>query len=678
MGTELATSRSFCEAWWALRDPERRRISELLKCFKEIDESGAVVRACKEAAARRSHIPGFKWKTIYNSYKAWNENGRSWAACVREWAGRKSSLPPEFVKFAVPFLMKGNSGDNARQRVNELKRMWIRNEEIPGYGIPMEWWGANRPGVPFPKAYIEKRTFDFPPGWTYRNLVNLLPKHKAVQTLVRRGYHAAHGYLPQAYFDRSKLRPLERVTFDDIRLDVKVRAEVDGKPHLCYVNAIFALDIATGMILPAFCLKPRLKRDDETHVGLSRNETKEIVRRILSMPLPTDYKTTFLFENASATLDARDQEMLSAVLAERINIKHTDLEHRALLGECGFIERGGKPWMKGQIEAVYNLIRTMTNALPMATGNTYEGKPGDLEDKCKYTLRVLRAAEKDGVNPNGLWFPNMTYAQLHEILLEIVDCCNNRHDHSLQGFDSITEYLDPVSKRYYSREEVNYLNPDIVDALRPVAYPESPRQRFNRLARGVNFATLPPAALYPLFLRKKEVTVRNGRIEMSDKNFCFDKLIYPLPAEVAASGALERKTFTACVDDDRNRIHLWTNEEAPSYVGTLERIRRADMSDENAVLAEAGRVGREREVFYEAASKLKRDEAREILAGKAFNSARLPSLERETKDDESKEKIKLSQRQESRRERALRDAQAERFARQAAAARRIEGGEEIF
>ena len=217
-----------------------------------------------------------------------------------------------------------------------------------------------------------------------------------------------------------------------------------------------------------------------------------------------------------------------------------------------------------------------------------------------------------------------------------------------------------------------------MDALRPVAYPESPRQRFNRLARGVNFATLPPAALYPLFLRKKEVTVRNGRIEMSDKNFCFDKLIYPLPSEVAASGALERKTFTACVDDDRNKIHLWTNEEAPSYVGTLERIRRADMSDENAVLAEAGRVGREREVFYEAASKLKRDEAREILAGKAFNSARLPSLERETKDDESKEKIKLSQRQESRRERALRDAQAERFARQAAAARRIEGGEEIF
>ena len=121
METGLATSRSSCNAWWALRDSERRRISEMLKCFEEIEASGAVVRACKEAAARRSHLSGFKWKTIYNSYRAWNENGRSWLACTREWAGRKSSLPPEFVNFAVPFLMKGNSGDNKRQRVNELE-----------------------------------------------------------------------------------------------------------------------------------------------------------------------------------------------------------------------------------------------------------------------------------------------------------------------------------------------------------------------------------------------------------------------------------------------------------------------------------------------------------------------------------------------------------------------------
>lgn len=676
MGAELAISRSFSEAWWALHDSERRRINELLKCFAEIEDSGALVKACKEAASRRTHLVGFSWKTIYNTYKTWNDNGRSWIACTREWAGRKSSLPPEFVKFVVPFLMKGNSGDNKRQRVNELKRMWIRNEEIPGYGIPMEWWGKNRAGVPFPKVFIEKRTFDFPQGWTYRNLVNLLPKHKAIAALAQRGYHVAHDYLPQAYFDRSNLRPFERITFDDLRLDVKVRVEVDGKIQLCYVNAIFALDIATGMILPSFCLNPRLKRDDETHVGLSRNETKNIVRGILSMPLPLDYKTTFLFENASATLDARDQEMLSAVLSERINIKHTGLEHRALLGDCGFLERGGKPWMKGQIESTYNLIRLMTNALPMATGNTYEGKPGDLEDKCKYTLQVLRAAAKDGVNPDSLWFPNMTDVQLHEVLLEIIEQCNNRHDHNLQGFDTITEYLDPIEKRYYSREEVNYLNPNITDRLRPVVYPESPRQRFNRLSRGIQFAALPPAALYPLFLRKKEVTVRNGRIEMTDKSFSFDKLIYPLPAEFAASGAFEKKTFTACIDDDRNRIHLWTAEESPSYVGSLDRIRRVDMTNENAVLAEAGRVGREREIFYEAAANLKRDEARDILAGKAFNAANLPSLNRQTKADESKEEIKATPAQEKRRDKAIQDAQAERFARQAAVAR--QSGEDIF
>ena len=661
MDTEIAAFRTFSNAWWSLRDSERRRINELLKCFAEIESSTALVAACKEAAARRRHLQGFSWKTIYNTYKLWSANGRHWAVCSRNWQGRKSSLPPEFAEWVVPFLMKGNCGDNKRQRVNELKKMWVRNEEIPGYGIPTEWWGSHRPNIPFPKYYNEKRTFDFPDGWTYRNLVNLCPKHKAIQKLAQRGYHAAHDYLPQAYFDRSKLRPMERITFDDLRLDVKVLTEYEGKMQLCYVNAIFALDIATGLILPSFCLNPRLKRDDDTHVGLSREETKQIVRGILSMPMPLDYKTTFLFENASATLDAQDQEMLSAVLAERINIKHTGLEHRALLGECGFAERGGKPWMKGQIEAVYNLIRTMTNALPMATGNTYEGKPGDLEDKCKYTLQVLRAAKKEGVGADKLWLPAITQDQLHAVLAEIVEACNNRHDHNLQGFDSVTEYFDPDEKRYYSREEVNYLNPDTVDRLRPVCYPESPRQRFNRLARDLNFGRMPPSALYPLFLRKREVCVRNGRVEITDKHFSNDKLIYPLPAEFAASGALEGRKFIACIEDDRGAIHLWTLGEMPSFIGTLNRIRRVNIADEDAVLEEAGRVHREREVFYQAAANLKRDEARDILAGKAYNAERLQSLRRaETQAQEPMAREKR---------RSAPADQAQRLARTASAAR---------
>ncbi len=667
MNTDLATSRTYSNAWWALADCERRRINELLKCFAEIENSDAMVLACKEASAKRQHLQGFSWKTIYNTYKLWNANGRHWAVCSRNWQGRKSSLPAEFIEWVVPFLMKGNAGDNKRQRVNELKRMWIRNEEIAGYGIPMEWWGTHRPNIPFPKAFIEQRTCDFPEGWTYRNLVNLCPKHKAIQKLAQRGFHAAHDYLPQAYFDRSKLRPMERITFDDIRLDVKVLVEHEGKVQLCYVNAIFALDIATGLILPSFCLNPRLKRDDDTHVGLSRNETKQIVRGILSMPMPIDYKTTFLFENASATLDAKDQEMLSAVLAERINIKHTGLEHRALLGDCGFVERGGKPWMKGQIEAVYNLIRTMTNALPMATGNTYESKPADLEDKCKYTLQVLKAAKKEGVSTSELWFPTITQEQLHAVLSEIVEVCNNRHDHNLQGFDTITEYLDPETKRYYSREELNYLNPNIVDKLKPVCYPESPRQRFNRLARGLRFECMPPSALYPLFLRKREVTVRNGRIEITDKSFSQDKLIYPLPAEFSASGALEKRKFTACIEDNRNAIHLWTLDEVPSYIGTLNRIQRVNIADEHAVLEEAGRVHHEREVFYQAAANLKRDEARNILAGKAHNAERLQSLRKNLEDSEKSEQIQLSKTQTKRRDNAI--EQARRFARTASAIR---------
>lgn len=328
------------------------------------------------------------------------------------------------------------------------------------------------------------------------------------------------------------------------------------------------------------------------------------------------------------------------------------------------------------------------NLLSGTTGNRYDSKPGELESKCKYCLQVLRAAKRDGVDFNGLWFPLLKYDQLERVMGELVDWLNNRSDHRLQGFDMVDEYVNNATGERITFGELAALDNKSRIGWICKPRPETPAERWEKLAARERFMRLPQGALLPLYDKTRQVTVRCGRIEIYDKRFSNERLIFT----AANLPALEREgeTFTAGIPVSRDFINLWARDG--SFAGSVPRVSRLNVLDDDAILAAAGDVARAREAeHYAPAREYRTSEAAEIIKGKLYNESVLPSLASAIRESERRE---LGDRPQMlrRRERIMdggktgrnkdsKDilaAQAERFARQAAAARRIEGGEEIF
>lgn len=690
MNEVVAASSNFDADYWALPADERLYVDSMREAVEEVIENGKSVglkKALERAAFKRRSMKYFSPSSIRDKYYAYIKSGGNWRVLCRLWTGRKSSLPAEFKEWIVSLAARTDRYDSMKSLVTAVKRMWLANVEIPGYGEPRVWWAKNRPTREFPcRAVIFDE--DFPTGWSDRNLHNLLPKNKAALTLAKRGYAAAHGqFRAQVLRDTSKLRPMQLITFDDVRLDIMALCDYQGKVQPCYVHAVFALDVASRKII-SWLIKPRLERDNGAHIGLERADTKALFLGILGGPMPADYKVRFLMENASATLEAEDRRLLQSIFRDNIEFRATGLTRFDLIKSCGFVEKGGQPWWKGWIEALFRKLHTLMNVLNGTTGSRYDNKPGELEAKCKYCLQVLRAAKADGADFKGLWFPLLTYDQLEIVLGEIVDWLNNRSDHRLQGLDMVDEFVNRATGERITFNELAALDNEARIGWICKSRPETPCERWNKLAARERFMRLPQGALLPLYDKTRQVCVRNGRIEILDKKFSNERLIFT----AANLPVLEREgeTFTAGIPDSRDFINLWARDG--SFAGSVPRLGRINILDNDAILAAAGEAARAREAEHCAPARQYRTaEAAEILKGKLYNEAVLPSLAPAIRKSERKE---LADRPQmlKRRERVMgagapspkrssgeiQAAQAERFARQAEVGRKLEDAGDIF
>ncbi len=514
--------------YWNLKTSERLYISNMMEAIKEVFDAKkagtAIMEAYDEVALSRRHLKGFSSKTLQKKYAEFKQSNGDWRVLVRNWKGGKTGLPKEFKNWFISMALKPDRYDATQSICEVIKRLWLNNIEIPGYGRPIQWWAINRPERPFPRGII-MRLSDFPEGWSDKNLKRLLPKNKAAIALNRRGYHHAHDFFREHNWrDTSKLRPLELITFDDVRLDIMAVCEHEGKEQICYVNAIFALDVASRKIL-YYLVKPRLKREDDTHLSLARSDTKTVLLSILSGYVPADYKMNILMENASATLEAADRNLLQSTFSDMLEFQSTGLTRFDLSKSCGFIEKGGQAWFKGWIEALFRKLHTKMNLLDGTTGNRYDNKPGELENKMSYTLQVLRTAKKEGVNIGNLWLPLLTMDQLNNVLDEIILWINNRSDHKLQGFDYADEFQHSQTKAIASLADLQVMPPEDRIGWIATKRPESPVERWDKLTQQVNMCVLPKGALLPFYNNTRNVKVRNGRIELTVKSFSNDKLI---------------------------------------------------------------------------------------------------------------------------------------------------------
>ena len=612
--------------WTAMPVGERYFIAERLGAMREIVSAETVCDACRAVAARHEAKGerGWSFPTLYRLYDAFVKSNGDWRTLKRDYRGRHAGLPEAFAEFFRELLLKSPRRGACRAAHRELIARWMRGESIPGMGDVYEW--SARTGRPVPKVWPSNR--ELPDGMSYRNLSRIKPRNKYAEAVAKRGFAAAHSDEPAMLLrDRSALRPLEVITFDDVRIDNRCLIAAEGlKREIGYPLAVLALDVGTGCDI-AHCVKPRSTREDGTTFGIASEEVRCLILNIIETYGLPPYAMHFLIENAAATLSRADELALTQTFGERIKIHRCGLMKDRFL-ESGFYESGGKPWCKGWIESFFNALQAQLSLADGASGNRYDNNPAALRGAEQYSKWILRLTEGRDDILARLKLPNRRFEEVCDDIVAALNLLRNRKDHSLQGFDTVTEWRRDKTDCVRASAELAKLTDAETASVEIWDRPESPAERMARLCADIKFWR-PDVAFYAhLYLLKQETTfaISNGGLTFragSLKRHKCEKITDALVFESPPYGTIEKltgKTVLVYFDDDLSMAHIAHNGV---YVCSVRRRKRVNMADEKAILAESGRVHQRRLADRNVIEQLMPERAAKLADMRRHNCAEL-------------------------------------------------------
>ena len=578
---------------------ERVRIFDLLAAFRRIaaakgDKGETLASIAAVNAGRR----GFSVQTLDRLFSKYIKSGYNWRVLARNYRGPKAGNPEEFKKFFCGLVLKcqGRTDVVKAARDDLIFNYWKAGKAVPGFGTFSEFWRATQGGKPYPKIITDRPPHT--PEWSYRTLCRIVKKcaTKEMRVFAAHGDQKAHDWQMQLYRDRTGLRPLQYVTFDDVELDIQCLCRIGPSYQVRPLQAVMALDIATAKFI-GWGVRPMLNAEDMTHFPpeagkvLTRKQVNSVLMKVLlDYGLPANYPMRLLLENASGTLNAVDRQMIETILPGRIVFENTRMFKESYLGvEC---RKHGLPYQKGFIESPFEGLHTRIAGLPGALAPRYELRNPAHAAIAEETLAVLESARAKGISDTLLKFKLLTYDEFLPIFKLIVDRWNARTDHKLQGFEY--EYETLIGSDYYTRSQAALMLGDAeMESAKFVRRMESPEERWQKLAAGEAFSTVEVPTIYPLMQAdKRVVTIRNGQIAIEFSKVSADKFYYRSP-ELAQ---YEGREFIA-VTPDRETLWLFNRDEG--FVCAAPRLGRIPMTDQVAIVRQSGIVDRARQAQRE-------------------------------------------------------------------------------
>lgn len=575
----------------------RNLVLDRLEAMREILLSGRPNRACAEIARRKDAegVRGWSYKRLYALWAEFSKSG-DWRVLCPDWRGPKSGLPPEFVRYFRELLLSGSRKTPCRAARRQLINAFRRGDAIPGYGTKYEW--ARDAGRPVPGVVGDDR--ELPEGWSLGNLQRIKPRNKYVLAGARQGVFAAHSSEPAMLLrDRSKLRFMEVIAFDDVRIDkICMISEKGMKRQFGYPLAVFALDVATGCDI-AHIVKPRAKRkEDDSVIGIASEDVKQLILNIISQRGLPPYPVKFLIENAAATLSEADELALKQTFRDRIVIERCGVLRDTFL-QNGFYEGGGKPWFKAWVEAFFRPFQEQLALTDGSSGNRYDNMPAQTKYALGYAKGLLKkcGAREDIVD--RLIMPYPRFEEICDMMLEALDALRKRTDHNLQGFETVTEWRRDKFDRIHSREELAQLSDDELGRIEVWDRLESPQERMDRLAAAVEFWRPDPRMYSHLYALKQvwKFEITNGGCSFPAKSLKIHKceriqenLVFQSPPDDIIEKYTGKKMLVY-FSDDLSTAHL-TYENR--HVWACERVRRIALGEEDAIRRAAGEVHRRR------------------------------------------------------------------------------------
>ncbi|MGZ0657067.1 hypothetical protein ACWPKS_15800 [Coraliomargarita sp. W4R72] len=597
------------------------------------------------------HNSGFSVSTLQKLHTLWKKGGQKedakgkrsgpiyqahdWKIFIKNYTNGKTDAAinnPEFVAHVQSLNADTTRDDATGNALRErLLDDWCAGKHVPGYGNIYEF--CARAGRPVPQSYIDqRRPQNHPEGWSAKNLLRMIPD-KTTNVYLRHGEHAAHSHWgDQLLRDRSKLMPLQLITFDDVRFDIRVIMEFPNRdPQIVYPEALFCLDVSTGLILSHAVTGNYLRAEDVdggkkgVRRGLQQADMRWFLKSILELyGIPCDWQMNILLENASASLSPTDQRIFEELTGVRF--ENTGII-RQKLTKSGFVEQGGMPWQKGWIEAYFRLLHCRINHLPMTVGRRYDLTPGRIGNKSKagshehYIHSVIKEAKEKNIPLSELRYNALTLPEFHNLLDEYVRRLNWRTSHNLQGFADVYEYeINPGQHVRTDDPQQGHLIP--LGARTPKRK-EAPAERAARLTEGHRFEKVHPEALRITGMHKSPITVAAQRVKLDlpgEKGIQFRDAEN---AKMLAKYNGQKKALVGLLAHDNSCIHLYTNDDAFEWVGSPKRVGLVDITDQHAIDVRKGEVHRGRQQVRDYASEILAPQEAKLAADRAHNTARL-------------------------------------------------------
>jgi hypothetical protein len=566
-------------AFAALRPADRERVKLFLACFETMEQGElGLVPASRQCALTFAAVPGFSAPSLRRHYYAWREGG--WTALLRGYRGKdREHVPAEFVEHFK--AMAEQNCRSMRQAMAAIVRQWMLGEPIPGYGTWREWFATKYPSRPVPESCPE-----VPRGWGKSNLYALAPT-RAERLMMTRGIVAAKAHLPSLVRDTSTLLPLQLITIDDFEVDQRCfyHDPVRRIRAICPMRGVLAMDVATRRVLGVL-MKPRF-RDDEQEQGDGTQAITRAEVRLLLYGVFRDYGVprhgmTILCERAAAAVSTEVETTFRNLFGGRVNVSRTSTISQKCLAN-GFVESGGKPFLKGWIESFFGTAWNVAAALPGQKGASYALKPADFEQKLRVAQRLIGTGERDAqLNDDEVArarLPFLSSDELVEAYLQIFALLENRTEHQMRGFGTVIEWREAEGCAWRPFSDLATLTPEEQERVQVRERRESPRERWESLMPQVQCDAIEPHALMMLLLTPKKAALKGHHLTFVHNNVGYTYLVDPR----SPAAALRNGSDVLCYFDPAQPEQAHLCQLDGRHLGEVQRLGKVNIADPKAV-----------------------------------------------------------------------------------------------
>lgn len=397
----------------------------------------AEARPALEAAGVR----GISLPSMYRKAEIYAAAGHSWRALLDGRAARRMAGPGglaanrEFAGFWQALALSNRRKTAPAYR--ELFRRLRMGERIPGFGDWREIWAAEHGGVrPSPDMPCPYHPYtDAPRGWTYRNLMRLMPSDFAVAA-ARKGMMAAQmAYIPDVPRTRVGLAPCQAVQIDDMWHEAKVAWE--GNRFAQRVMDLSMVDVLTGCTVGWLCFPVREGGDGARRTVRSEWMRYLFAHLLCSVGIP-EAGCYIMGERGTATADADLLRVLAEVSGGRVRFGAGGILSTPL-GKGLFAGRPkGNPRFKALLEGRHALIKNDLGGVRGHVGGGRGHEPEDAYGMDREDERLRRIASALEASRPGilsrLALPYMPWPDYLELARSVYEEADRRTWHDLEGW----------------------------------------------------------------------------------------------------------------------------------------------------------------------------------------------------------------------------------------------------